>query len=288
MRWTSGNGAQGLGDLPGENFWSDASGVSADGSVVVGTGNRSFGGDSVDGPEAFRWTSAQGMVGLGDLSGGLINSVARAVSADGAIVTGYSYSTNGKEGFRWTNSGGMIGLGGLLQNTSSPTDISADGLTIVGSSRSRSRSGGASTADGVEAFRWASAGGMVGLGDLPGGDYISGATAVSADGAVIVGFSYTEIGSEAFIWDAAHGMRNLRQLLVNELALGLSGWSLGSPTDISDDGRTIVGSGTNPQGRTEGWVVYLGPATVPEPSSIALAAVALLAGVGMPSPRRRA
>ncbi len=57
---------QGLGDLTGGGVGSFASGVSGDGSVVVG---RSFG---ASGTEAFRWTSGGGMVGLGDLTGGLL------------------------------------------------------------------------------------------------------------------------------------------------------------------------------------------------------------------------
>ena len=43
---------------------SSALDVSADGSVVVGVSD--FG----SGPEPFRWTEAEGMVGLGDLPGG--------------------------------------------------------------------------------------------------------------------------------------------------------------------------------------------------------------------------
>ena len=55
---------QGLGDLPGGIFNSQAYGVSANGSVVVGRGN------SANGFEASRWTQETGMVGVGDLSGG--------------------------------------------------------------------------------------------------------------------------------------------------------------------------------------------------------------------------
>ena len=62
--WTKSGGIQGLGDLAGGRFWSDARSVSADGSTVVGFGY------SISGREAFRWTSAGGMVGLGDLPGG--------------------------------------------------------------------------------------------------------------------------------------------------------------------------------------------------------------------------
>src|SRR5690606_6293045 len=54
----------GLGDLPGGSFWSEARGVSADGSTVIGFSLRE------NGQEAFRWTEAGGMVGLGVLPGG--------------------------------------------------------------------------------------------------------------------------------------------------------------------------------------------------------------------------
>ena len=52
---------QGLGDLPGGNFYNQAYVVSADGSVVVGFSNTALG------IEAFRWTVAGGMEDLGDL-----------------------------------------------------------------------------------------------------------------------------------------------------------------------------------------------------------------------------
>ena len=50
---------KGLGDLPDGEFGSSASAVSADGSVVVGSSS------SKNGPEAFRWTIAKGIEGLG-------------------------------------------------------------------------------------------------------------------------------------------------------------------------------------------------------------------------------
>jgi probable HAF family extracellular repeat protein len=112
-----------LGDLPGGIFKSAASGVSADGSVVVGNSN------SAAGTEAFRWTLGGGMVGLGDLPGGNFSSEATAVSADGTVVVGFSEVAGlGTEAFRWTSGGGMAGLGFLpgggtsaLPETSPPT-----------------------------------------------------------------------------------------------------------------------------------------------------------------------
>src|SRR5262245_21824195 len=64
--------------------YSYAQGVSADGKTVVGYSNNSQGY-----PEAFRWTAATGMQGLGTLPGGLF-SRASAVSADGSTIVGQS------------------------------------------------------------------------------------------------------------------------------------------------------------------------------------------------------
>ena len=138
-------------------------GVSADGSVVVGYGS------SASGETAFRWTSGGGMVGLGDLPGGIFQSDAHSVSADGSVVVGNSTSASGFEAFRWTSGGGMVGLGDLPGGIFSSTaeSISADGSVIVGVGNLDLAS--FTTA---EAFRWTSGGGMVGLGDLPGGDFL--------------------------------------------------------------------------------------------------------------------
>jgi probable HAF family extracellular repeat protein len=98
---------QPLGDLPGGSFFSGASGVSADGSVVV------VGSSSASGSQAFRWTSAGGMVGLGDLPGGSFDSAAYDVSGDGSVIVGAGVSVSYLEAFRWTAGGGMVSLGRL-------------------------------------------------------------------------------------------------------------------------------------------------------------------------------
>jgi probable HAF family extracellular repeat protein len=147
-------------------------------------------------------------------------------------------------------------------------DVSADGLVVVGFS---------STASGYQAFRWTQQIGMSALGDLPGGRVASTANAVSADGSVIVGDGETfyQDGvaprSEAFFWTAQTGMLNLRDLLVTYGANNLDGWRLDVATGLASDGMTIVGYGTNPSGNTEAWV-----ATIPEPSTLLLAALAAL------------
>jgi uncharacterized membrane protein len=157
----------------------------------------------------------------------------------------------------------MTGMGDLPGGifSSRAHDISADGSVIIGS--------GGSDSGGNEACRWTSEG-LTGLGDFPGGIFWSEAYGVSADGSVIVGFgTYVSGGSpfiegEAFYWTSGGGMQNLKDILTDH-GLDLTGWKLTVARDVSADGLTIVGYGTNPQGNTEAWI-----ATVPEPASAAI------------------
>src|SRR5262245_38224427 len=89
-----------LGDLPGGDFQSSATGVSADGSFVVGQSNSPYGGE-----DAFCWTASGGMVRLRDLHDGSYISP-YALSADGLVVVGY-----GGEAKRWTITDGTTSLG---------------------------------------------------------------------------------------------------------------------------------------------------------------------------------
>ena len=119
--------ADGLGDLDGGAFDSRATGVSANGAVVVGVGT------SASGPEAFRWEGGV-MSGLGDLDGGAFQSQANAVSADGSVVVGWGTTASGIEAFRWED-GTINGLGSLSEDDDSVAHaVSADGSVIVGES----------------------------------------------------------------------------------------------------------------------------------------------------------
>jgi probable HAF family extracellular repeat protein len=110
FRWTQAGGIESLGDLPGDGDWSYASSISADGAVIVGTANvRPAEGPASGlsrGGQAFRWTSADGIVGLGFLDGPGHKSEARAVSADGQVVVGHS----DHRAFYWTPDLGMVDI----------------------------------------------------------------------------------------------------------------------------------------------------------------------------------
>jgi len=239
---------QGLGDLPGGDFNSFAYHITPDGKVVVGDGSSDKGYDA----EACRWTF-DGSVwipqGLGDLPGGDYWSQALGCSADGSVVVGRSRIKNGARAFRWTAAKGIVNLGVVARRKfSAAWGCSADGNVVIGESFS------VQGKDEV-AFRWTAASGMVGLGDLPGGISFSEADGVSADGSIVVGGSGTANGVEAFIWDAANGMRRLADVLsANGVSVPL-GWTLqyANSVTIYSGMITIAGVGTNPDGNTEAW-----------------------------------
>jgi probable HAF family extracellular repeat protein len=195
-------------------------GASVDGSILAGT----LVSDEPETTEAYRWTAAAGMVGLGYLPGGHAFSFANAISADGSTVVGDASSGSGNEAFRWTAGEGIVGLGDLPGGPfeSFALDVSADGSAVVGYSKSSSLR---------EAYRWTAAEGMVGLGTLPGA-VDSGATAISADGQTVVGGSGDVSITEAFRWTSDEGMVGLGHLSEARFSIALA---------ASADGSVIVG-----------------------------------------------
>lgn len=246
--WTSSGDMFSIGDLPGGTVAACASGVSNDGSTIVGS---SIG---ENGPEAFIWTGATGIMGLGDLSGGYTTSAGYGVSADGTTIVGLGWSGfDYPEAFRWTESSGMVGLGYVpgFPLATFARAVSADGNTVVG----------AMGTGREDAFIWTESSGMTSLTAEIGGSFESDALSVSGDGSIVVGRS----SAGAFIWDDLSGLRSLQDVLTSDYGLDLSGWSLTRATGITPDGMTIVGQGRAPSGRAEGWIAH-----IPEPTSAGL------------------
>ena len=73
-------------------------------------------------------------------------------------------------------------------------------------------------------------------------------------------------GGGAGIWDEVSGIRSLQDVAISDYGLGddLDGWELINVWGISYDGSTLVGPATNPDGKTEGYIVHLGDGT-PQP-----------------------
>ncbi len=172
--------------------------------------------------------------GLGFLPGGMPVTHATAISADGAVVVGDSctavwISPPGElpvlyyTPFRWTKQTGMVSLGnfagGWPPGTSPGSDfggfaygMSADGSVVVGKSVS-------------QPFVWTANGGLVNLGKLSPTDLEGGATAVTADGSVVYGFSGPVNNGLPFRWTAQGGMAR----------------TTGVPSAISADGKVMIG-----------------------------------------------
>lgn len=249
--WDAVRGMVPLCPPPGEGsiFGSYASGVSADGRVIVGASDGIGGGHL----RAFRAALDREWQPIMSEP-----SSASAVSGDGTVVVGIVHLQGVDRAFAWSEAAGMRLLDDLDGGIQSAIayGVNTDGTWIVGGSSS----GSSDPEYAYEAVLWSSTGKATALGDLPGGDYASEARGVSADGSVVVGLSTVAPSprTAAFIWDATHGMRDLRRVLIDQYGLNLDGWELSSALGISADGRTIVGRGINPARQNEGWIAYLG------------------------------
>ena len=141
--------------------------------------------------------------------------------------------------------------------------LSGDGKVVVGKMEVRLSKYTCGPADYIQACRWTAAGGMVGLGYLPGGSRCY-AYGVSFDGKVVVGYSDSAslekpvhkktgggskdydldtLHDEAFRWTAQGGM----------VGLGcLPGGSNSTAHAVSSNGKVIVGGGDS----ASGWQLF--------------------------------
>jgi len=184
---------------------------------------------------------SQSITWLGTLGGD--ESRASGVSADGAVVVGWSYNAAGQErAFRWTVDGGMQDLGTLGGNRSAAYAVSADGSVVVGVAFN--------AAGQWRAFRWTVGGGMEDLNTtyaslLTNGSELWAASAISPDGRYIVGYGYNAATGrymEAFLLCTTHngdvdanGCVNDADLLAVLFAFGSTGSNLGR-VDVNCDG----------------------------------------------------
>jgi probable HAF family extracellular repeat protein len=180
------------------------------------------------------------------------------VNADGSVIVGWSNDAalSVSRAFRWTAATGMVSLGNLPGGDECVANgANADGSEVVGSDYVVDAQWNSTQT----AWRWTAATGMVSLGQLPGGQ-ASEALAVSPDGQLIVGWAEQSGSSHAFVWDASHGMRELKAVLKQQGVSGLGGWTLDAATGMAGDlPWTIAGTGADSLGSCAGWVAHLDP-----------------------------
>jgi len=186
-RWTPDTGWTDLGRMPDtSNFGGVARAVSSDGAVIVGSAYSDVPQPSF---RAFRWTAETGMQPLADLLPPAHSDTATAISRDGRVIVGYAtLPPSRSRAVRWTESGAHF-LGefpGYPYGTRAAA-VSADGSVIVGTYGE-----GASTL----ALLWDERRGPRDLRTELINEYgvdlanfrLRGATGISVDGRVIVGF----------------------------------------------------------------------------------------------------
>ena len=202
-------------------------GVSADGTVVVGTSWRSDGWET-----AFKWTRNGGLEGL--YGNGIGSTSAAAVSADGATVVGYIPN----RAAMWSSAGGVQNLGVLTDYVSyqgpphvlsAASCVSADGSVVAGFSRATSNE---------KMFIWSSATGQMSsptsIPDSSNTDaeLISG---LSADGLVFVGYN----ASIRRAFRSANGTTNA--LTRPNGSYGFGSYGRNEALGVSSNGLVVVG-----------------------------------------------
>ena len=292
VRWTAG-GIQPLVSIGATSapaaFESQATAISADGSVIAGYYNRQNLSTwltqgipvRLDNPldpanpiiyptGAFVWTAATGAIPLGDLRGSAPPtppySLAKAISADGTTIVGRTANANSVMiPFRWTQASGMVPLGpGNPAINGEACVVSPDGSMIFGRA-----------AYGTALFRWTLADGITYIPALPlGGDAsISEITGMTADGTRIVGSAgLADAGFSAWEWDQTHGFRKMSDVLHDDFGIDMGGFHPTWASGISADGSTIVGAGSFSDGVQVPFI-----ATLPEPASFSVMGLAMVA-----------
>ncbi|WP_249040988.1 hypothetical protein [Marilutibacter maris] len=247
--WRDGT-LHGLNGFPCGDLGCSASGVSGDGSIVIGQSRWRNG----ERERAFLWTREDGMQDLQELIENRHGADLRAwvlgraehVSDDATVIAGLGlWNDTAYDAYRWVEGGsGEVSLSGL----GSVSALSPEGFALAGNIGTRfARSG--------DLVLWTDRETAV-LSVADGGPPFI-AEGMSSCGTTVVGFGDFGDGEEAFLWTAADGMQRLKTVLETDYRLDLTGWTLRRAEDTSNDGSVIVGSGINPDGNHEAWRAVL-------------------------------
>jgi probable HAF family extracellular repeat protein len=236
---------------------SAAFGANEDGRVIVG-----LAWDGCKYARAFRWEESTGVADLGSLGGGQQSTRANGVSGDGRVVVGWEQATTGfRQGAKWVDGKEELirGSSGLVGEAFA---TNRDGSLIVGTNCDPMAYTGPPTA-----WTWTQAAGVrcypvqrpswvVPLA------YQALMQTTSNDGRVIGGALSFGLESQALVWFDGEPVFLRDYLRSNGIPDAFDGWvNTGFVTDVSNDGRTLVGYGAGPK-TFQGYIVIL-----PEPGA---------------------
>lgn len=229
QRLPRGGQLESLGALPsGTDFV--FSGATPDAAVVVGF-------SSVGRFEPIRYTAGAGLVLGLELPDTADGATINALSRDGQSFAGVALLGSRRVSvFRWTAAAGLVELGPAVTNDTPGVDPYRIASSDDGSVLAFSGDTG-----GVEEFaarRWTAAGTIT---LTPGIQSV--ASLISADGSVIIGESFDVVDYRSFVWTEATGARSIRAALEGA-GVDLRGWTLGTPSSLSRDGKVALGAGT--------------------------------------------
>ncbi|MDX2148683.1 MAG: GC-type dockerin domain-anchored protein [Planctomycetota bacterium] len=260
--WTNDTGVTNIGGLSAGNI-SYATGVSANGSVVVGTTGANFGDQYQQG---WRWTESGGFVPLLDLAEDtLIYGSAEDISADGSTVVGFGTvgdqdpdTDDISSAVFWASSGTTpTDMGNLpsplFTGGAQAMAASSDGSVIVGFGPALSPTNNFAN----RGFRYTASDGLVSLGSLPSNPEGSlYAFDCSSDGNTVVGYLIDGGVSSwrAVVWTPSTGWRTLNTILAAQ-GVSIPNNLFLRETYCSGDGKTIAGWAYNlSQNRYKGYI----------------------------------
>jgi len=241
-------------DIERNSVW----GMSNDAVHVVGLMQQAF----CNAIAYYRNTQTGQLVNLGTLYF-YKPSRANDVSDDGSTICGWNDDYVGwRQGAVWRrNADGTYTQTNIAAGTikmSEASCVSGNGQWVFGIGRS-AYSGGTM-------WRWSVETGLQPVGTSPstGNGY---AVATNFDGSKVLCFYGIMGSSGSFMWTADNGYTSLATLAANAGVQIPDGWQLNLPLGMSDDGLTIVGTASGPQG-TSPFVLDLRPTAQPCPADL--------------------